>query len=174
VSRFLQAFTQMIETGNFLERETIRKRVRPSNYYGFDDDRSVYFYVAMLGPDGDEPIHAVRFHVRSIATTERKNRRTARVCAPAALQGADPLLPRLPPHRRPLPPPTPARRRRLGIAPWRVMGFRMKERFGERKAHSQLKQAFNICVQLDQEKGLADSPHLREFEEEETRQFERV
>lgn len=46
---------------------------------------------------------------------------------------------------------------------------RMKERFGERKAHSQLKQAFNICVQLDQEKGLADSPHLREFEEEERR-----
>jgi hypothetical protein len=45
----------------------------------------------------------------------------------------------------------------------------MKERFGERKAHSQLKQAFNICVQLDQEKGLADSPHLREFEEEERR-----
>lgn len=46
---------------------------------------------------------------------------------------------------------------------------RMKERFGERKAHSQLKQAFNICVQLDQEKGLAYSPHLREFEEEEKR-----
>lgn len=45
----------------------------------------------------------------------------------------------------------------------------MKERFGERKAHSQLKQAFNICVQLDQEKGLAYSPHLREFEEEEKR-----
>ena len=49
---------------------------------------------------------------------------------------------------------------------------RMKGRFEERKLHSQLKQAFNICIQLDQEKGLDDSPILMQHVAEERRKEE--
>lgn len=48
----------------------------------------------------------------------------------------------------------------------------MKERFEERKVHGQLREAFGICIQLDQEKGLHDSPHLRHHEAEEKRKQE--